>query len=364
MMVSRGVSRLIAAAIALATAGIGCSLIVSGDVPDVQCAPGSSSSACPSGMTCSASGHCVTTEAGIDPDAGDEDAPFEDVQEAGKDADAASIGDLGAKCRVDSECKSHLCGSSTILTTTITSSTGPICTVPCCTSSDCASGFVCFNGGTGGGYCVPAALASRTPPATGGKSGGTTCVNNSECRSGLCEKPSGGGSSRCLDTCCSAGQCGGTSTCRLKGVSAPGPSHDVWVCAVPEPGATKLPGEACSASTDCITDNCVGFGMSQVCRPPCSGTASCKTVSGFASGHCLYGSSGSDFFKFCFVGTITSRSPAGDPCTDDSTCQSDYCDGELKKCLNVCAKDSDCAANESCRPSAANTPYLRCVPKP
>ena len=68
--------------------------------------------------------------------------------------------------------------------------------------------------------------------------------------------------------------------------------------------------------------------------------------------------------SYAFSGTTGSDSPAGAACTDDSTCQSDYCDGELKKCLNVCAKDSDCGTSESCRPSAANTPYLRCVPKP
>lgn len=364
MTLTRRASRLIAAAIALAMTGAGCSLIVSGDVPDFQCAPGSGASSCPSGTRCSTSGRCVTFDAtAIDPvDAGDEDAPVEDVLAAGKDS--STIGDLGSKCRVDSECKSRLCGSSTILTTTITSTTGPICTTPCCTSSDCASGFVCFNGGTGGGYCVPHALASRNPPVTGGKIGGLVCTSHTDCRSGLCEKPVGGGSSRCLDTCCSAAECGGTSTCRLKSVSAPGPTHDVWVCAVPEAGATKQPGEQCTDSTECVTDNCIGLNTGRICRPPCSSSAACKMVSAFGSGHCLYGSSGGDFFKFCFVGTMTSRSPAGDACTDDSTCQSDYCDGELKKCLNVCAKDSDCAVNESCRPSAANTPYLRCVPKP
>jgi hypothetical protein len=149
----------------------------------------------------------------------------------------------------------------------------------------------------------------------------------------------------------------------LKTVSAPGPTHDVWVCAAPEPGATGVPGDACLSNSDCASDTCIGSG-SRTCRPACSGTAACKTISGFTSGHCLYGSSGSDFFKFCSSVTFVARSAAGVACTDDTTCQSDYCDGELKKCLNVCGKDTDCATNEACRPSAANTPYLRCVPKP
>jgi hypothetical protein len=161
-------------------------------------------------------------------------------------------------------------------------------------------------------------------------------------------------------------ECGAGSTCRLKTISAPGPTHDVWVCAAAQAGATKVAGEQCAVNSECASDNCIGIaGPSRICRPPCSNTASCKTVTGFAAGHCLYGSSPpSDYFKFCFSGTTGSDSPAGAGCTDDPTCQSDYCDGELKKCANVCAKDSDCASNESCRPSAANTPFLRCVLKP
>ncbi len=356
--------RLLASALALAAAAGGCSLLVGGEVGEFACT-GTSASACPPGLTCdTTSGRCVGDAGVVEPtEAGEEDAPVdEDVADAAREADATGPLDIGAKCRVDSECKSRLCGTSTILTTTITSTTGPICTTPCCTSVDCSAGNVCFNGGTGGGYCVPATLASRMPPATGGKSGGSTCTVNGDCRSGLCEKPDGG-TARCFDTCCSVSECGG-GTCRVKTVSAPGPTHDVWVCALPEPGAIGAPGDPCTSGTDCASDTCIGVVAGRICRPPCSNTASCKAVPGFAAGHCLYGSSGSDYFKFCFSGTTGSDSPAGAACTDDSTCQSDYCDGELKKCLNVCAKDSDCGPSESCRPSAANTPYLRCVPKP
>jgi hypothetical protein len=365
MMHPRGVLALLASAALLAAAAGGCSIIVSGDVPDFQCSPGGAS-VCPSGMTCSDTGQCVSGEGGIlDPvEAGDEgDAPSdEDVQDAAKEADAPSGPlDLGSKCRVDGDCKTHLCGSSTILTTTITSSTGPICTVPCCTSSECTSGFVCFNGGTGGGYCVPQALAQRTPPASGGKIGGLSCSVSTECRSGLCT----GSPKTCLDTCCVESNCGGASTCRVATVSAPGPAHDLWVCAPPESGATKLPGDQCLNSIECRSEDCVGVsGPSRICRPSCSNTASCRLVPGFDQGHCLYGPSGSDYLKFCFLGTTGSDSPAGAACSDNSTCQSDYCDAEIHKCANVCGRDADCAANETCRPSATGTPFLRCVPKP
>jgi hypothetical protein len=357
----RGITRLLASAAALALAGGGCSLIVSGDVPDFRC-QGTDPSACPIGMMCDVTKALCVPKGAVAEGGGDapDDAPSDpDAGDATREAEAGGPADLGAKCRVDADCKTRMCGTSTTLTTTITQTTGPICTTPCCGSADCPSSFVCFNGGTGGGYCVPANLAQRTPPASGGKGGGISCVKDGDCRSGLCT----GAPKLCLDTCCTQSECGGTSICRVKTVSAPNPSHDVWVCAAAEPGATKVPGDACTDNTECATDNCIGVGAGKICRPPCSGNASCKTVAGFAAGHCLYGSSGSDFFKFCFKNTI-GADPVGTACTDDGTCQSDYCDGELKKCANVCAKDSDCAANEACRPSATNTPYLRCVPKP
>ncbi|MEA2753115.1 MAG: hypothetical protein QOI41_7258, partial [Myxococcales bacterium] len=82
MMQPRGVLALLASAALLAAAAGGCSIIVSGDVPDFQCSPGGAS-VCPSGMTCSDTGQCVIGEGGLDPvEAGDEgDAPSdEDVQ--------------------------------------------------------------------------------------------------------------------------------------------------------------------------------------------------------------------------------------------------------------------------------------------
>jgi hypothetical protein len=351
----RGAIGVIGSALALAFVGGGCSLLVSGDVPEFQCA-GSDPSACPRGLSC-VSGRCVDFDGAVDPgETGAEDAPVEDVVDASKEADAPTGPfDLGTKCRVDADCKSRLCGSSTILTTTITQTTGPICTTPCCTSGGCSPGFVCFNGGTGGGYCVPAALAQRMPPVSGGKTPGATCAANTECRSGLCT----GSPKRCLDTCCADSQCASGSVCRIKSVAAPAPTHDIWVCAAAEVGATKNAGDACSnAAAECKSDACIN----NICRPPCSGHASCVAIPGFASGHCRY-TTVPDFFKFCPV-TTPAGLANGATCTFDSDCMFDYCDPELKKCANVCATDSDCTTIETCRPSATGTPFLRCVPKP
>lgn len=339
--------------------GAGCSLLVGGDVPDFQCVDGSS--ACPSGQRCDiASKRCVSTDGSAPPpaEAGD-DGPSDDARDAGKEADAGPA-DLGSKCRLDAECKSMLCASSTILTTAITQSTGPICTSTCCTSLECPLSFVCFNGGTGGGYCVPAVLAQRSPPATGGKGGGLSCTTNDQCRSGLCT----GSPKTCLDTCCIGTDCGGSSLCRTKTVATPPPSHDLWVCAAPEGTAFEDAGDTCNSSAECKTDTCIPA-PGGLCRPPCSNTASCRALGApFTNGHCVYGTSGADSFKFCQATTFVARLAAGQPCTDNSLCQSDLCDAELKKCSNACGKDADCLATESCRPSGVSTPLLRCVPKP
>jgi len=359
---SRLRTRVLGAAALVFFTGAGCSLIVSGEVPEFQC-DGTSRSACPSGQQCDLSSKKCTSLDGsvIDTDSGDEDVVTDDVRDGGSESDAPpGPGDLGAKCRLDVECKSKLCASGTILTTAITSTTGPICTTPCCTSAECPASFVCFNGGTGGGYCVPKTLAQRTPPASGGLLGGAACTTSSQCRSGLCT----GTPKTCLDTCCALTDCTGASTCRIETITALGAAHDIWVCATPEAAATKVAGDTCTdQGQSCRSNVCIPVG-SGICRPPCSDTDACRALPLFVNGHCIYAPSGTDSFKFCLATTFTARLAAGLPCAMDSACQSDLCDPELKKCVEVCSKDSDCLTNEACRPSAVNAPFLRCVPRP
>lgn len=296
-------------------------------------------------------------------DAGELDADVPDQRGPAAQTDSGDSGlssgprGLGAKCRIDAECTSLLCASSTVLTTAITQTTGPICTQTCCTSADCPNSFVCFNGGTGGGYCVPANLAKRTPSTAGGKHGGVPCTADNECRSGLCT----GAPKACVDTCCVSSDCDPSSVCRIVALAAPEPSHDVWVCG--RPTGKKAIGTACEAQSECETELCIPSAGGS-CRPSCSSTASCRSLGGaFASGRCVYVTSDVDVLKFCETASFPDRSAAGEPCGDNSVCQSGFCDAELKKCANVCATDKDCASTESCRPSAVKTPYLRCVGK-
>lgn len=329
-----------------------CSLIVPSDPPDVKCAS-ADPSACPSGMTCDlTAGRCVAGAAVAD--AGDDDADVE-PDDGGEDADGgAELAALGGSCVVDSDCKSGLCGTSTILTTSIISGTSkPICTSTCCTSADCPSSFVCFSGGTGGSYCVPAAKANRTPPASGGKAAGAACSGSSECRSGLCQ------TNRCIDTCCVASDCATGTTCRVKEITSPSPAHFVWACAPANSGGLdSSPDAGCTLQSECKNDNCVGF--PKRCTPSCCTAAHC-TQQGFSGNVCTYGNTGSDQLKFC-TPPGSGGQALGTACGDDLDCDSRFCDPELRKCSRVCCTDDDCPGRSTCKPSKTGTPFLRCVP--
>lgn len=333
---------------------IACQVIVPSELPDFACT-GESASACPSGMVCDARiGRCVAdgvAEGGAQDAGEDVDA---DAGDARTDAGPAPI---GSPCRVDADCASKLCGTDTFLTPTMTAGTGPVCTQPCCTSADCPPATVCFGAGTGGNYCVAAAKAQRTPPATGGKSAGETCGDNNQCRSGLCQ------SGRCFDTCCTYSQCSTGTTCRVSTVQTPpgATRHDIWVCAPSPPGSDAGPADKCADHPDCYNANCIGFDAGRVCRPSCCTRADCNQQLGSTAAHCAYSTSNTDQIKFCFLTTNTLASPNGTTCGTPTECQSDYCDDGASKCLSICCVDSDCAATEACRPSPKG--FLRCVPR-
>lgn len=354
-MIARTKRRAAFATVLAAASLFACSLIVPADLPDVKCAS-ADPSACPSGMACDlGSGRCVRGAISND-GPGDPDAePPDGGDDEGGDANPG-LASLGENCVVDGDCDSDLCGTSTILTTSIISGTSkPICTSTCCTSNDCPSTFVCFSGGTGGSYCVPASKVGRAPPASGGKAAGATCNGqNSDCRSGLCE----GG--RCLDTCCLAGDCAAGSTCRVKEITTPTPSHFVWACAVPNDGGiNSSPTSTCIQQSECKNDNCVGF-QPKRCTPSCCTAAHCSQQS-FTGYICRYGNTtGNDQLKFCTQ--AISGGAIGTTCGFDTDCTSGFCDPELRKCAQICCTDDDCASRQSCKPSKSGTPWLRCVP--
>jgi hypothetical protein len=346
--------RRVAAATAIAAVSLfACSLIVPADPPEVKCAS-ADPSACPSGMSCDLpSGRCIRGGAVPDvidnPDVEDPDAGDEDSGDA-----TPSLAEVGEECVVDGDCQSGLCGTSTILTASIISgSSKSICTTTCCSSNDCDAGFICYSGGTGGSYCVPAAKAKRSPPTSGGNAAGTTCGGNTQCRSGLCE------SGRCVDTCCTVSDCAAGTTCRVKEILEPAPSHFVWACGIPNAGGLdSAPDAGCTQQSQCKNDNCVGIPAR--CTPSCCTAAHCSQQ-GFSGRICRYGSTGSDQLKFC-TPSIAGGAAIATACDFDTDCDSGYCDPELKKCAQICCTDDDCAARQRCKPSKSGTPFLRCVP--
>jgi hypothetical protein len=296
---------------------------------------------------------CVSPSSLVD---GGEDVSAEEDagEDAGKDTDApVGPSPLGGECVVDGDCASGLlCGTSSMLTAAVVpQNSKPICTKPCCRSSDCAAGFVCFAGGTGGNYCVAADRAARHPPASGGKSGGQTCADDEDCRSGLCT------GTRCVDTCCDPDQCAAGSTCRIATLN----THATWACGAPNGGGALDLNGACSANNaNCKNDNCVQpFSSSYRCTPPCCRASDC-TALGFANNVCAYGQAGNDLIKWCYEPNSSGKA-VGTTCSANTDCTSRYCDAELGRCANVCCTNSDCASGETCRPSPGGTPYLRCV---
>jgi hypothetical protein len=332
---------------------VGCSMIVPDDVPTFRCT-GSDPTSCPSGLVCDGvAGMCVTASAA--PDGGDDGEVDEGGVDGGGDSDAP-IGPapVGADCISDGDCAAGLlCGTSTLLTTAIVpAGSKPFCTRTCCRSADCAVGFVCFPGGTGGNYCVAAKKANRTPPASGGKTGGQTCTDHDDCRSGLCT------TGRCVDTCCDPDQCAAGSTCRIATVN----THVGWACAPANGGAAVDLGAACGGPGNivCKNDNCVQpFSTGPRCTPPCCRASDC-TALGFANNVCAYGQAGTDNLKWCFEPNGSGKAN-GQLCASNADCASRYCDAELGRCANVCCTSADCSAGESCRPSPDGTPFLRCV---
>jgi len=142
-------------------------------------------------------------------------------------------------------------------------------------------------------------------------------------------------------------------------------THVGWTCGVANNPPAKDTGitQTCAATTDCKNDNC-SFGNfpGKRCTPPCCKSSDC-TAMGFTNNVCAYGFASPDQVKWCFEPPSPGTGANGASCTQPTDCASRYCDAALRKCAAVCCVDSDCAADEACRPAPVNTPFLRCVKK-
>ena len=105
-------------------------------------------------------------------------------------------------CSSSNDCRSGLC-------VTVTEDV-QLCAQPCCSSRECGSVYlgVSFEPLA----CAPTAdgtlrTCSRLLPETAIRAVGAACVEDGQCRSGLCH-PLGDGEGYCSDTCCTDDSCG------------------------------------------------------------------------------------------------------------------------------------------------------------
>jgi hypothetical protein len=284
-----------------------------------------------------------------------------------KCVDPPSVTDGGA-CSMSSQCTSQICGDASTLGSTFTQRNGAVCTRVCCTSADCIAGSVCYAAGTGGSYCVPSSMLAGRAATPGSAVGGVTCSSNSDCRSGLC-----GASHKCLDSCCSDGECQNGTLCALNTETG----NTVFQCS-DSPG-TRGQNDSCSRNSDCKSGICFNYGDNTFperhCVSACCGSSNCGAVDfGFGNSYpaACYDATSTDSSVFgtstdaiCLGVQNVGTTPLGGNCTQNSDCRSFRCLSSAKKCTDVCCTDADCAAAGSwaCRPTAVGTAtYLRCEP--
>ena len=389
-----GLAAILIGLVSLVVADGGCQAIVKGDVPEFVCLPGTD--ACPPGKVCGAAGQCIAacpdtpcaagrscvTGLCVDtdvPDAGTDSGPedatvisLDAASDAPTDvlAEAASPpGEVGSRCAVHTDCMDGLCGDTSILTdAVINSAKGAMCTKPCCRSEECPDNFVCFGAGTGGSYCVNAAILPRGADAgtLGTTPGGRACTVGSACRSGVC---AGG---KCADSCCSSSDCGdagdGGGLCRRETVDG----HQVHACGTLPANAID-DGTACASSPKCASGLCVGPDiLSSFCRPRCCNQKSCTSNPNIGAGSsCAYlaAQPTTESLTGCFADfeIPTGNKNPGDVCTKDGDCKTAFCAlGSVRLCTDVCCVDADCSTYPKahrCRPAASPNPhYLTCQP--
>ncbi|HEY1955766.1 MAG TPA: putative metal-binding motif-containing protein [Polyangiaceae bacterium] len=250
---------------------------------------------------------------------------------------------IGKPCRADVECDSPLfCADATVVGDVVPTPGEGMCTQDCCTSANCPTGFVCYEPGSGGRYCVDPTKIGRTANL-GSELPGASETQATRCRSGLV---AGG---RCADTCCADSDCGGGTSCAYGSASG----HDGFFCVTGTGGGND--GDFCWASTDCRDLVCGGVS----CVAGCCSSSACAG-NGEACVYASYNNS-PDAVPLCAQGQLGSGA-RGATCKTSSDCATNFCFDDISKgeeyCSDACCTDADCGAGFLCRP----TPDLpRCV---
>ncbi|MBN2361496.1 MAG: putative metal-binding motif-containing protein, partial [Deltaproteobacteria bacterium] len=188
----------------------------------------------------------------------------------------------------------------------------------------------------------------------GTKASGLACSRDTECRSGNCYSDGRIPQLKqyyCTDLCGSDAYCANGTTCQLWGSYT---GH----CYKPLAGYQTLGfGVACSSTTatKCVNGNlaCVEFSTgNKKCTKPCCDNSECP-AGYFCSlkGNDAAGPIGGyDTVPVCWPeATATEHDRvAGQACSTNNQCASEFCDRTLDVCVDICCNDSNCPLGLSC----------------
>ncbi|WP_437738494.1 hypothetical protein [Sorangium sp. So ce1335] len=337
--------RLLSTFAALAALGVGCEVLVDGELDAVLCSDEGAVGppACPQGTLCR-NGACI----GMPPERA-----------------------LGAPCATHADCGAlDFCLDPTKL-----GGEGPsVCARACCSSSDCdpIRDAVCWVPDQGGGGLCRVGRDVGRPEVGTGRTGGA-CTAHRDCRSGMCSE------GVCIDTCCSDTSCAATgAVCRLTtGVVSAG---SAWACQPRDGTASRGYFEACVDHAECASGLCAEVEPLDGgrCTIPCCASDMCPAAIGDdGEATHLVGCGEVDLVgESATVRACTkllqeeSVSAVGVACTEDDACRGGVCvidRGQTQGfCSDVCCGEASCGdvARFGCRPHGIGSSWaLRCEPK-
>jgi hypothetical protein len=224
------------------------------------------------------------------------------VHGCGERSDVAGTGQAGESCGDDSDCRSLNCVKLNLA--------GPPdrrCLDYCGSDAYCdAPGTTCRLRFGEDGQCYPDSYLGSDPV-------GTACTSDLDCDHGFCATDPDDGSRYCTEPCCSDGDCPGGYTCSLRGDSTD--TNFVF----------PSDGTSCGTAADCGPDE------GDVCY---SGQCAWRLVE--TATMCIKDDAGQG------------GNTAGQACTQNSDCASNFCELDLGVCIDPCCSDSSCPQGLAC----------------
>ncbi len=220
----------------------------------------------------------------------------------------------GEACTDDTDCRSLNCDRLC---------RGPGCNQDYCQdycSSDayCGTGAVCQIRRLSDnidGRCWPSG-----GPLLGSSSVGQSCTGDTDCDHGFCTGDPNGGSDYCTEPCCQDSDCPSGYNCSTRGDAI----DTTYVYSDPD-------GISCNTDADCTGDGGVCLNNECAWRLVETTPMCVKDVSGQGS------------------------RVAGQACSQNSECESNFCESSLGICLSTCCNDSTCPTGLTCESQVVQT---------